>query len=56
MGRVKVSETHFMTRPENLMSILALPRSGGLLPGEGWDAVAVNCKKGAITENQGECA
>ena len=30
-----------------------LPRSGGLSPEEGWDAVGVNCKKGGTTENQG---
>ena len=24
-----------------------------LPPGEGWDAVGVNCEKGATTENQG---
>ena len=33
------------------------PRSGGISPGEGWDAatdaVGKNCKRGATTENQG---
>ena len=30
-----------------------LPRSGELSPGEWYDAVGVNCKRGATTENQG---
>ena len=31
----------------------ALLLSDGLQPLEGWDAVGVNCKRGATTENQG---